>query len=1565
MSVAEVSSVYSNAFNFNEFLAGGVDPRTGVYTCSLIVGEIKSANLNGPSFPISLSYNPLTSADLGWGVGWSMSLVRYDVANELLTLSSGESYKARETATGLVFPELKLETVKVEKTARGRFAVIHKSGLREELEVFGSSDVAVPMRIVAANGIAIFFDYTAIDGQPVLRAVRDTQRTLLTVARNPGQVTLTQYPGTDREARFVLVLSNDEVSSIALPTGGAWYLTYERVGNLRCVTQVDSPLGAREFIGYQEVGHQFPPGSPLRSMAYVISHTVYPRQNQPAITKSYEYSQTNFLGFDDDDIRWSPEGDTLYQSSSDYRYTSTESLMAGARVQSSTVRTYNKYHLLLSQATTCNQSVTSESTEYYVDPNKSFQAQPAQFRLPKVQTLRYENRQNKTFREEVTRTEFDAMGNRLKHVGPDGVTTLSQFYPAAGGDGCPADPLGFVRFEKQRTVIAANAAGAASSIVVRYRHALHPALSSAALPTVLHVEEKLYELSASGEHLHSTTAQVYFDKPDEPLLHGQLQQQTVTRNGKATVSEFSCVLKGDELELQTTLHGFDGTSRTSRQTLSAFNGLKLSEQNEEGGAIAYEYDALGRTLSQTLSPDTPNAATRRTVYQLASRGQPASMLTTDLVGVAQRVIYDGLGRVVRVDEQDIDNPDETARTQMRTIFEARHDALGRRVEQTHIDSWDGAARPMTIGYVFDDWGQVKTTLYADGRQEHRDFDPVTRTETQWLQGMGKSVSRFNDFGKPDTVEAFNLMGESMGKVVHQYDGVGRAVSQTDPVGNTTTYQYDVLNRLCRSVLPDGQVVETEYAHHSQEPLATEVRVGELSLGRQTFDGLGRLVESTVGGRTVSAGYEAGFGQPVWEQSASGERVDFVYARDFGNRLLQRKARGLLASFTYSPAHGQPSGCIEQDEETRFEYYPSGRLKHEISIHAGQQRKASHTYSFGGRPLTVVDVLGNEHRTTYDNQGRATSFEQGALKAELVYSALGLLERVESHDTQDQRSIITHLTYDDLGRELSRRFELAGGVTQTLASTYTLAGKLARKVLNAGYEVLRDERFTYDCRGRLTDYLCDGSQLPRDTYGKPIIGQTFTFDALDNITQLQTAFPDGSNTTTFTYSTIDPTQLIGVRHSHGDYPPAVSLQYDANGQMTRDDQGRSLSYDPLGRLTQIATAAGSVIRGYHYDAQDRLIELSQPSGSPAWRSYHGGRVMNEVSGDELRTCWRQGGFVLGEHQPGVGNQLFGTDQQQSVLALVSAGKASDIAYSPYGYRPAEGGMFSLTGFNGEQLDPRTGLYLLGNGYRAYSPTLMRFLSPDSMSPFGAGGLNPYVYCLGDPVNRVDPTGHVSWQSAMGIGLSAFSIAASILTFGAATPLAIASLTLAVASGVAGIASAIAQEVAPQSELGDMLGYVSLGLGLASFSAGLGATAQGAGKVANAFKPGLSGDPQRAATAMASAMGRTAARDGSSTVKWTYTTPRKLPGFERLEGSSLDRFFKFKNAIRDFGMAPEDAAMLLGKNTKFRQITAFDSNSASETGMTEIKLNIGLRLFFLVNRDTRVVTLHKIGHTVKGS
>ncbi|MNG88756.1 hypothetical protein D3C79_476050 [compost metagenome] len=99
----------------------------------------------------------------------------------------------------------------------------------------------------------------------------------------------------------------------------------------------------------------------------------------------------------------------------------------------------------------------------------------------------------------------------------------------------------------------------------------------------------------------------------------------------------------------------------------------------------------------------------------------------------------------------------------------------------------------------------------------------------------------------------------------------------------------------------------------------------------------------------------------------------------------------------------------------------------------------------------------------------------------------------------------------------------------------------------------------------------------------------------------------------------------------------------------------------------------------------------------------------------------------------GALLLATDFKRSVVRALRS-----IGYSVYGYDGLSRGR-DIVGFNGQFRDPSTGCDLLGNGRRAYSPVLMRFMSPDLLSPFAQGGINPYAYCGGDPLNFSDPTG----------------------------------------------------------------------------------------------------------------------------------------------------------------------------------------------------------------------------------
>jgi RHS repeat-associated protein len=155
---------------------------------------------------------------------------------------------------------------------------------------------------------------------------------------------------------------------------------------------------------------------------------------------------------------------------------------------------------------------------------------------------------------------------------------------------------------------------------------------------------------------------------------------------------------------------------------------------------------------------------------------------------------------------------------------------------------------------------------------------------------------------------------------------------------------------------------------------------------------------------------------------------------------------------------------------------------------------------------------------------------------------------------------------------------------------------------------------------------------------------------------------------------------------------------------------------------------------------------------------------------------------------------------------------------------------VLGFNGGRLDPVSGTTHLGNGYRAYSPALMRFNCPDTMSPFGMGGINPYAYCTGDPINRADPSGHMSWQAGLGMGLGVLGIIGAAFTGGISIAAAESiSAALAEASTVSlfvgtsalvgdatGVASAATEQSNPKASA--VLGWVSLAAGILSLGAG---------------------------------------------------------------------------------------------------------------------------------------------------
>ncbi|WP_339475095.1 MULTISPECIES: RHS repeat-associated core domain-containing protein [unclassified Pseudomonas] len=1008
------------------------------------------------------------------------------------------------------------------------------------------------------------------------------------------------------------------------------------------------------------------------------------------------------------------------------------------------------------------------------------------------------------WRIDVERSEYDIHGNQTLSVQPSGVTEATSYYPAGGVVGkCPEDPYGFVRHVEHTTVtptadpeLVPDLQAGAPTLRTRYSYVELPALHGSDInkPWVVMSEESLHQLVGQTEVSLESTDLEYFNTIDDPLGHGLEKLKTVTVIGKernyVSTTGSAYRIKTDEekaasnktgqatevllgetvFETTETFTGHDGLVKLVSAERSLLNGEPLLTQDKDI-KIRNTYDALMRVLTETVAPDDPDyAATRTYTYRLVrptDNGTAAGQAFQEVENVKQvktRTWFDGLNRAIREEQQDADFSNGT----YRDIYRATYNALGQLTQEQEIDWLERQPLSLTTTYAFDDWGQQSSSTDPAGVTQHTVEDPIAFTTTQWTEGMGKTVTTNNRLEKPVSVQRFDLMESSISLHSYLYDGLGRTVKETNAAGYETSYTYDVFDRMLETTLPTRDKVVREYAGHSRSDLPTLIKVGATAMGTQAFDSLERLTQSTTGGRVTQHEYDTTYSKANRVIQPSGDVIHYEYAYELTDEPLTRNAVAgeatigrlkevptpIKAIYEYDPQNARLTSSSEIDIELARTYDVQGEIKSEVRTVANvaDPYEMVYVHSRLGRLIRYHDVTGQVQLFEYDQtNGRLNYTQLGVegcesyIRSDFTYNAQGLTERIATVDGASD-SVVIDIEYDALGRETLRTFNLNGS-TSWLKQSWNSLDQIEQRELsegaNQGDTLLRNETYRYELRGRLEEYRCEGPQAPVDPFGYPMTRQLFFFDALDNHEEVRTTFIKGqateSNIARFEYNNQDPAQLTRVTNSHADYPD-IELEYDANGNLIKDEEGRTLSYDLLSRLVEVSGPGSDGGRFYGYDGGDQL-SASGSDGDREQQFYRNGTPVNSVGATQSRTYVSADGVTLAERQEGARPKslLLAGDYSGSVLREVDGGEVSEIAYSAYGYRDAAQSVASRPGYNGEVRD-ETGWYLLGNGYRAFNPRLMRFHSPDSWSPFGEGGVNAYAYCLGDPIGFTDPTGH---------------------------------------------------------------------------------------------------------------------------------------------------------------------------------------------------------------------------------
>ncbi|WP_025244648.1 RHS repeat domain-containing protein [Candidatus Sodalis pierantonius] len=354
----------------------------------------------------------------------------------------------------------------------------------------------------------------------------------------------------------------------------------------------------------------------------------------------------------------------------------------------------------------------------------------------------------------------------------------------------------------------------------------------------------------------------------------------------------------------------------------------------------------------------------------------------------------------------------------------------------------------------------------------------------------------------------------------------------------------------------------------------------------------------------------------------------------------------------------------------------------------------------------------------------------------------------------------------------------------------------------GKSLRRYESFDYSARGCLTACRYAGELSLLAVVGEQfeqVIAETFTWDALNNLTEAtihyaqptQTGCP-AEQTARYGYHHPDcPSRRTSIQYGGAD-ARTVQLVYDPQGRLTDDGHRRRYRYDPLGRL-QAVSGDGLPETFYCYDAFNRLQGQSGEDAT-SLHFYHGRRLTHIKHHCPTRPA-QEIDRVSYVHAAGLAAvktlSALGTDilltATDSRGRIRRYGRKPTLHYLAWGTPAAATSSFDaacasplpryLPLWQGELYDTASGGYFLGSGYRLYRPDLQGFTTQDNLRVGGLTGINRYLYGRGDPINRYDPDGRLSWNAWVNYAYGAGATLMAPVVFLAAGPAGLATaLTL---------------------------------------------------------------------------------------------------------------------------------------------------------------------------------------------
>jgi RHS repeat-associated protein len=770
-------------------------------------------------------------------------------------------------------------------------------------------------------------------------------------------------------------------------------------------------------------------------------------------------------------------------------------------------------------------------------------------------------------------------------------------------------------------------------------------------------------------------------------------------------------------------------------------GLLVSLKEPRGDEHRFEYDAFGR-LTKDVDPSGSYQALARDVTAGGAKVRHvrrSGVTTTFEARDGERSIIDASGiRSTATSTpagQTIKTPTATLRVTtgadprfgMQAPFAAQVELMtGAHTQRaTH-------ARSVVLSDPTDPTSATSSvaTTTVNGRASSVTWDAAARTLTRrspagrgfvdTLDARGRVVRRQVP-GLTDTTYTYDARGRMTGvtqgtrTLALSYDALGRVASAVDPLGRALRLGYDAADRPTKITAPGGQAAAFGFDGNGNVTAITPPGSGAHAFAFGQGNQLSSYAPPAVAGALGAASYAYDVdGRPLSVIGTDGKTVSLSYDAKTG-RLTRAVATGADVLLTYD-ALGRVASTSRGSEHLAFAY--DGSLLAGATWSGVVAGSISYTYD-DNLWLRSESVKGTSVAYAYDDDGLLT--QAGALT--LARSPqTGVVTATRALGSSDAWS------YDAYGAPASYTAGVGGATLYSFAVTRDPLGRVT-SANETEQGIAHAYAYEYDLRGRLRAATRDGARTE------------YRYDANGNRTLVS-----GAVGATATYDAQDRLLSFG----------GATYAHDGAGRRVRKTVGAAVTtygYDGFGHLTDVALPDGRAI-GYVLDAAGRRVGKRVDGALIAGDVYSASTwLVAELDGAGQMVSR----FVYGArpHVPDLilrGGAVYRivSDERGSVRLVVDAQTgaiAQELDYDAWGNVLTDTNPgFQPFGFAGGLYDADT--RLVHFGAREYDGETGRWTTKDP-SGFG-GGLNFYAYADGDPVNRVDPTGHVAILIPIAIG-----------------------------------------------------------------------------------------------------------------------------------------------------------------------------------------------------------------------